>query len=71
MLADFVDGADVRVVDCRASLSLALEAFERLALLGDVFEKESQRDGTMEARALGPIVSKVVFLLHEPEGQSH
>jgi hypothetical protein len=40
VLADFVDGADVRVVDCRASLSLALEAFERLTLLGGVFEKE-------------------------------
>jgi len=44
VLADFVDRADVRVVQCRGSLGLALEAAERLRVLRHVVGKELERD---------------------------
>ncbi len=50
MLADVVDGADVRVVERGRRLGLALEAAQGLGILGDVVRQELQGDKTVEAR---------------------
>ncbi len=52
---DLMNGANVRVIQRRGSLRLALEASERLRILGHRIRKEFQRDEAMQLRVLGLI----------------
>ncbi len=49
MLADFVDRADIRVVERGGGLRLALEALERARIAGQVCRKEFQSDEAVQA----------------------
>ena len=53
VFTDVVDGADVRVVERRCRLRLALETGERLRVLGYFLRQELQRDKSVQARVLG------------------
>jgi hypothetical protein len=53
VLADVVDGADVRVVEGRGGAGLALEPFHRARVLRQLGGKELQRDAAAEAQVLG------------------
>ena len=53
MLADFVDGADVGMVERGGGAGLALEALERARVAGQVCREEFQRDEAAEFRVLG------------------
>ena len=53
VLANVVDGADIGMVERRCGPGLAAEAFERLAVLGDIFRKEFQGDEAVEAGVFG------------------
>jgi hypothetical protein len=50
-----VNGANVRVIQRRSGLGLALETFERRAIVGQLLRKKFQGNGTMEACVLGLI----------------
>ena len=52
-LVNFVDRADVRVVQSGRSLGLALEAAERLRVVGDFVGKKLQGDVATELEVLG------------------
>ncbi len=45
---DVVDGADVRMIECRGGACLALEALQRLAVSSQIVRKKFERDGTAE-----------------------
>ena len=53
VLSDFVDGADVGMVQGRSGLGFALETVERLAILGQVFGQELQRDEAAQGCVFG------------------
>ena len=53
MLPDFVDGADVRVIQRGSSLSFSLETSQRLGVFGYFFGQELQRDKSVEGYVLG------------------
>ena len=55
MLAYFVNGADVGMVQCRGRASLTAETFEGLRVFGKVIRKEFQGNETSEFRVLGLI----------------
>ena len=55
VLADFVDRADVRMVQRGRSARLAQESLQRLFVAGDLFRQELQRDGPAERRVLGAV----------------
>src|SRR5215813_5247080 len=46
--ADFIDGANVRMVQCRSRASFAAEALERLWIVGESFGQELESDGPAE-----------------------
>src|SRR5437868_4642116 len=48
VLADFVNGADIGMVQCRGSLRFALEAGQSLGILGYIVGQELERDETAE-----------------------
>jgi hypothetical protein len=50
LLPDLMDGADVRMVQCRGSTCLSAEPFECLCVMGNIFGQEFERD---EATKLG------------------
>jgi hypothetical protein len=50
LLADVIDGADVRMVQSGSSLRFALEAAERLRVFGHVIRQELERDKTVQPR---------------------
>src|SRR5215467_4777413 len=52
-LSDFVDGADVRMVQCRRCPRLAPEAFESLPVVGKMFRKELQRNKAAQVSVFG------------------
>ena len=52
-LVDFVDRADVRVVQRGCSLGLALEAAESLCVVGEFVGKELQGDEATKLQVLG------------------
>ena len=54
-LVDVVDGADVRVVQCRGRPRLAPEAFEGVAVSGKILGEELQRHVPAESRVLGAV----------------
>ncbi len=51
--ADFVDGADVVVIERGGGAGFAAEAFERGGIFGDVVGKKFQRDETAEREVFG------------------
>src|SRR5215472_14650275 len=51
-LADFVDDADVRVIERRGGARFELEALQRLLMLRQVFGEELQRDAATELNVL-------------------
>ncbi len=53
VLADFENGADVRVVERRSGPRLALEAIERLGILGQIFRQKLERHKTAERGVFG------------------
>ena len=53
MLADFVDSADVRMIQRGSSASFAPKAFERLGILGNILRKELQRYESAEFEIFG------------------
>ncbi len=53
LLADVVDGADVGMVQGRSRLGLALEAGQRLGVLGDVIRQELEGDKAMQPGVFG------------------
>src|SRR5208282_218471 len=53
LLANVVDGADIRMVERGRSPGLAAEALERLAVSGYIFGEEFQGDEAVEAGVLG------------------
>ena len=48
VLTDVVDGADVGMIQCRSSLSLALKTFQRLRVMRDIFRQELEGDEAAE-----------------------
>ncbi len=52
-VADFVDGADVGVVEGGGGFGFAAETFEGLGIAGERFGEEFQSDETVEERVLG------------------
>ncbi len=46
VLTDFVDGADIRMVERRSRTSLAAETLQSLGVLRDIVRKKLQRDET-------------------------
>src|SRR5215467_9002733 len=55
MLSNFVNGANVRMVQCRSCSCFAPEAFESLRVVGKMFREELQRDKAAEICVLGLI----------------
>ena len=55
VLADVVNGADVRMIQAGSRLRFALKAFERLRAASQIFGEEFERHGTLEAHVLGLI----------------
>src|SRR6202044_800442 len=53
VLANVVNGTDIRMIQCRSATRLALETFEGLMVAGHIFGQEFQCDVTMEACILG------------------
>ena len=53
LILNFVDGADVRVVQSGSSTSLAAEAFQRLGVICKVFGQEFQSDESPKFGVLG------------------
>ena len=52
LIADFVDGADVGMIQCGRCSRLSSKAFESLRVLGHVFGKKFERDKTTEGGIL-------------------
>jgi hypothetical protein len=48
-----VNGADVRMIQCRGSFGLALEAAERLGIVGYIFGQELKRNEAIKFDVLG------------------
>ena len=55
VFADFVNGADVGMVERRRSTRLAPEAFKRLGILGDAGRKKFEGDKAAESDVFGLI----------------
>ena len=53
IFGNFVDGADVGMIQGRGGASFAAETFEGLRVLGDVVRQEFQRDEAAERNILG------------------
>src|SRR5438128_1194216 len=53
LLADVVDGADVRVIEGGRGLRLASETGQRLKVSGNFFRQEFEGDETVQARVFG------------------
>src|SRR5208283_417160 len=53
MLANFVDGADVGMVEGRGSARLALKTLHRVSIVGDRFRKKFQSGMAAQAQVLG------------------
>ena len=53
MLPDFVDGADIGMVQSGSSTSLAAESFQRLRILRDILGEELERHKSTKLRVLG------------------
>ena len=53
LVVDFMDGANVRMVQRRSGLSLALEAAESLRIFGDFIGQELESDEAAEFYVLG------------------
>ena len=53
LLADVVNGADVRVIQRRSRLRFAAEAFQRSGIVEHFVGQEFQRHRAMESRVLG------------------
>ena len=55
VLADIVDRADVRMIECRGGAGLALEPFDRTRIPRQLFGEEFQCDGTPQPRVFRPV----------------
>jgi hypothetical protein len=55
LLPDVVDGADVRMVESRSSLRLALKTAEGLSVFGNVVRQELEGNKAVQANVLGLI----------------
>src|SRR6266851_427222 len=55
LLADFIDRADIGMVEGRRSLSLSLETSQCLGISGDIVRQEFQGDKAMESGVLSLI----------------
>ena len=55
VVADFVDGADVRVVQRRGGARFALESRQRLRVARPLVGQELQGHRPVQARVLGPV----------------
>ncbi len=64
VFADFIDGADVGMVERRGGARLALEARQRLLVAGDIFGQELERHHAAELGVLG-----LVDHAHAPAAQ--
>ena len=53
MFADFVNGADVGMVERGSGAGFALEALEGLAIVGESFREKLQCDMTAETEVFG------------------
>src|SRR5215469_870477 len=53
VLANLVNGADMRMIERRSSLSLALETFKGLRVVRQFWWKEFESDSTVEPRVFG------------------
>src|SRR3981081_1874660 len=53
LLADIVDGADVRMVECRGSSGLTAESLQRLPVLRDILRKELRGNEAVKACVFG------------------
>ena len=53
MLSNFVDGADIRMVQCGRGASLTPESFQCLSVFGKVFGKKFEGNETAKFRVLG------------------
>ena len=53
VLADFVDRANIRMVECGSGLRFALKTLERARIPSQVFRKEFQRDEAVQAGVFG------------------
>ena len=52
VLAEVINGADIRMVQCRGSLRFALEALQSLRVLGELFRQEFQRNEPVKSGVL-------------------
>jgi len=52
-VTNFVDGADVRVIQCRSGPRLAAKPFQSLRVLRQAFRKEFESDGAAEFGVFG------------------
>jgi hypothetical protein len=52
LVINFVDGADIRMIQCRGGLGFTLKAAERLRVFGDVVGKELESDKATELYVL-------------------
>ena len=57
-LIDFVNGADIRVIECRGGARLTVKSLKRPKILGPFFRKELEREMSAEL--------KVFCLVHSP-----
>src|SRR4029077_7747851 len=53
LVTDVVDGADIRMVECRCSSRFTAESLERLPVLRHILRKEFQCDEAVKASVLG------------------
>jgi hypothetical protein len=53
VLADVMNGADIRMIESGSGLGFALEAGQRLGVFGDVVGKEFEGDEAVEAGVFG------------------
>ena len=52
LIADFVDGTDVGMIEGKGSTNLSPESFQRLRVFGEVHGKESQSNDTAKLGVL-------------------
>ena len=53
VLADLVDGADVRMIERRRRARLAMEALHRAGVAGEIVRQELESDVPAETQVLG------------------
>ncbi len=74
MLPDFVDGADVRMIQRRCGTGFAQEAFIGLPILGDAIGQKFEGDEAVQRGVFGLVDhthAAATQLLHDPVVRNH